>query len=140
MDIKLNYLHLCDAATIDSFGKLSILGIFTKIYLLKVPSKFLKFTVVGNISFDEITGEKYKFEIRIYDPNKVEVDVKQPIVMELSIPKDNKEKKRELNILLDLGNIEFKSFGYYKLVIFVNGTELGSRTFLVEERIVPKKT
>ena len=42
----INFLHLCDAATIDGSGKLNIIGIFNKIYLKEIPSKILKFAAV----------------------------------------------------------------------------------------------
>lgn len=138
-NIKLNFLHLCDAANVDSLGKINILGIFTKIFLPKVPSKFLKFTIVGNISFKQLSGSRLKIEIKIFDQKKHELEIAQTIVLNLLTPEREDQDSRDINIVLDLGNIEFKGFGKYNLVIFTNGKEIGNRSFLVEERKVDKK-
>lgn len=138
-NIKLNFLHLCDAASVDSLGKINILGIFTKIYLQKVPSKFLKFTIVGNISFQKLSESKLKIEIKIFDQNKIEVQIAPPIALEFKAPEKGKNNSGDINIVLDLGNIEFKSFGKYSLIVYANGKKKGNRSFLVEERVVEKK-
>jgi hypothetical protein len=134
--IKLNFLHLCDAASVDGLGKINILGIFTKIYLQKVPSKFLKFTIVGNISFQKLSEPKVKIEIKIFDQNKIEVQIAS---LEFKALGKGKNNSGDINIVLDLGNIEFKSFGKYSLIVYADGKELGNRPFLVEERVVEKK-
>ena len=116
-NIKLNYLHLCDAASVDALGKINILGIFTKLFLTTVPSKFLK-----------------KIEIKIFDPKKNEIEIKPAIVLTISIPDTNRGKEGDINIILDLGNIEFKVFGKHNLSVYVNGKVIDSKSFIVEER------
>jgi len=138
-NIKLNFLHLCDAASVDSLGKINILGIFTKVFLPKIPSKFLKFTIVGNISFQKLSESKLKIEIKIFDQNKIEVQIASPIALEFKAPEKGKNNSGDINIVLDLGNIEFKSFGKYSLIVYADGKELGNRSFLVEERLAEKK-
>ncbi len=138
-NIKLNFLHLCDAASVDNLGKINILGIFTKVFLPKVPSKFLKFTIVGNISFGKLSGTKLKIQIKIFDQKKDGVEIAPPIALDIMLPEKDKDKGGDVNIVLDLGNIEFKSFGKYNLVVYANYKELGNRSFLVEERVVEKK-
>lgn len=137
--IKLNFLHLCDAASIDILGKINILGIFTKIFLPKVPSKLLKFTVVGNVMFQKLSKSKHKIEVKILDLNKKEIEIKPPIVMEFTIPETAKENKGDINIILDLGNLEFTTFGEHKVVVYADGIKIGDKTLFVEERKEEKK-
>src|SRR3989338_3624407 len=133
-NIKLNYLHLFDAASVDALGKINILGIFTKLFLTTVPSKFLKFTAVGNISFKNVSESQIKIEIKIFDPKKNEIEIKPAIVLTISIPDTNRGKEGDINIILDLGNIEFKVFGKHNLSVYVNGKVIDSKSFIVEER------
>lgn len=137
--IKLNFLHLCDAASADNLGKINILGIFTKVFLPKIPSKLLKFTIVGNISAQRLSDSKLKIEIKIFDQKKDEVKIGSPIMLNIQVPEKDKEKSRDVNIVLNLGNTEFKSFGEYSLVVYANGKKIGNRSFLVEERGAEKK-
>jgi len=138
-NVKLNFLHLCDAANIDQLGKINILGIFTKIILLKIPSKLLKFTIVGNVVFQKLSNPKIKIEIKILGPNNQIVETKTPIVMEFVIPETTKEKKGDINIILDLVNLEFTNFGKHYVVVYTNEIEIGRKIFLVEERKEEKK-
>lgn len=136
----MNFLHLCDAASIDNFGKISILGIFTKMFLPKVPSKFLKFTVVGNLVFGKLPKTKLTIEIKILGPSKQEVKIKPPITLEFSIPESSKEKGGDVNLILDLGNLEFTNFGEHNLILYVDKAEIGRKNFLVDEQLEGSKS
>lgn len=131
---KLNFLHLADGATIDSLGKVSIFGIFGKIFLAKVPSKFLKFTLVGNISFAREAKSPIKVEIRVLDKKGKTLEIKPPIVLNFSIPEPKMKKGGDAGFIVDIGNLEFKSFGKYEVVVYADRNKVGSKSFTVEKR------
>lgn len=131
---KLNFLHLADGATIDNLGKLSILGIFGKIFLAKVPSKFLKFTVLGNISFTKGVKSPIKVEIKVFGPKRKALAIDPPIALEFSPPEPKIKTGGNIGFIIDVGNLEFKSFGKHEVVIYLNGKKIGSKGFSVEKR------
>ncbi|QQG40884.1 MAG: hypothetical protein HYV37_00995 [Candidatus Levyibacteriota bacterium] len=132
--LKLNFLHLCDAASVDNLGKISILGIFSRVFLPKVPSKFLKFTVVGNVSFIKTEKNPTKIQIKIFDANKKELQLASPLFVEFSMPANATKNEGDVNFIFDIGNLDFKTFGKYSLIIYVDGKDIESKSFIVEER------
>ena len=135
-DIKINYLHFCDAANVDSLGKVSILGIFGKIYLQSVPSKFPKFTIIFNIGFKNLDKTSNKIELKLFGPNKEELEIKPPIALDFMVNETDLKKEGDINLILEIVNLEFKSFGKHNVAIYLNGEEIGSKPLLVEERKV----
>jgi|SRR3989344_3800151 len=132
--IKVEYLHLCDAANVDNFGKINILGIFTKMYVSKVPNVSPKFTVVGNLIFDHVIKDRLKVEIKFYNPSKKEVELTKEIKTEIDLPEVTQKSVGNLNIILDILNLKLNEFGDYKVSLFVDNVEVDSITFNVEQR------
>ena len=134
--VTLNFLHFCDAANIDSLGKVSILGIFSKVFVNTVPSKFPRFSIVFNLGFKNLEQTKNTVEVKIFNPDKEEVSLQQPIVVEFMVKEEDIKKEGDMNLILEIANIEFKSLGKHTVRIHHNGDEIGSKYFLVEERKV----
>lgn len=132
---KLDYLLFADAASVDNFGKLNLLGIFQNISLPKVPGRILKFTLVCSISVKN-PDKSFKVEIKIKDEKENFVISKQPLVFNFNPQVDNKDNR--VNLIIELVGLEFKNFGDYEVEVYVNDEKIGSSYLKVQER--PKKT
>lgn len=135
-DIKINYLHFCDAANVDSLGKVSILGIFGRIFLQSVPGKFPKFTIIFNLGFKNLDKTNNKIELKLFGPNKEELEIKPSIALDFMVNEADLKKEGDINLILEIVNLEFKSFGKHNLTIYLNREEIGTKPLLVEERKV----
>ena len=135
-DIKINYLHFCDAANVDSLGKVSILGIFGRIFLQSVPGICPKFTIIFNRGFKNLDKTNNKIELKLFGPNKEELEIKPSIALDFMVNEADLKKEGDINLILEIVNLEFKSFGKHNLTIYLNGEEIGSKPLLVEERKV----
>lgn len=133
---KVNFIHLCDAATIDGSGKLNMLGIFSIIYLQEIPGKFPKFTAVVSIGIEGKEGSKNILDIKIVAPDNKDLTVNPPIKTEFTTPKIPFKKTPTLNLILDIGNLGFNTGGKHTLNVFLNGKNIGSKSFDVEKREV----
>jgi len=132
-DVKLNFIHLCDAASIDSSGKLSILGIFSKIFLARVPGKFPKFTIVCSLSFKNLKDKKGKIRLKIFNSKKEEVKINPPIEFEFNVANESIKEVTDLNLILDVMNIEFLAFGNHKVVVYLYDNMIDETLFNVEK-------
>jgi hypothetical protein len=133
-ETKLNFLHFCDAATVDSLGKINILGIFGKVFLSTVPGKLAKFAIVLNLTLNNLETLKNKIEVKLFDPSKEELEIKPPIILNFSINSVTDLKKtNEMNLVLDIVDLVFKHTGIHTLRIYLNGEEIGNKPLIVEE-------
>ncbi|MBL7159618.1 hypothetical protein ISS85_04020 [Candidatus Microgenomates bacterium] len=132
--LKLNYLHLADGASPDQLGKLSIYGIFERVILNKVPGKLLKFVAVGNLKFGKGIGEKINLKIKITDPSKQDLTMKEPITA--SFPVDAKKNKEggRIGFVIEIGNLEFKMTGEYQIVVYANKKKVGIKKLIVTKK------
>lgn len=135
--LKINFIHICDAASIDSTGKLSILSIFSNIFMSKLPGKFHRFTVVMNANLDDISNSKHILNLKLYNPQKEEIILANPINVEFDINKpDSSVNKPELSFILELTNLEFTMYGIHKVSILLDDKEIGEKQITISE--VPK--
>ena len=128
---KIDYLLLADAASVDSFGKLNVLGIFQNIFLSKVPGSIVKFVLICSISVLD-TNKAFKILIKIKDSRGKQVKTKSPLSFSLKPQERNKDNK--INLLIDFVNLEFKSYGKYEIEVLVDNNKIGSIFLQVEEK------
>lgn len=130
---KLDFLFLADAANVDRFGKLNVLGIFKTVNFNRIPGILIKFTIICTISL--LNPEKpFKVDIKIKDESGDLVTTKTPLSFPFKPQEGNKDNS--VNLLIDMINLKFDSFGKYEVEIFVNETKIGS-TFL---QVLEKKS
>lgn len=135
MKYNLNFVHFCDAASVDSLNRLSILGIFNRIFLPSTQNKFPKITIVMNITMDDVPKREHKIEIIMADPTNKLLDIKPPIKLNFQIPEgDKKSHKPEVNLIIELRNLEFKHLGKHLLKVLLDGKEIGNKELLLEEK------
>lgn len=137
-DFTPTFVHLCDAATIDSLGKLNILGIFNRIFLQELPRKFPKMTVVIDLALSKSVKKNHVLKLSIKGLNKEELKTSSPIEIKFDLPdKMPSAGTPHINIIVEIPNIEFTAYGEHNLVVFVDGENIGKREFIVEKP--PKK-
>lgn len=128
---KIEYLLLADAASVDSFGKLNVLGIFQNIYLNKIPGSILKFVLICSISTLNLS-KPFKINIKIKDKNNNYVDIKSSLNFSFKPQEGNKDNR--VNLIIELVNLQFNSFGKYEIEVFVDEKKLGSAFLEVIEK------
>lgn len=132
-DLKLEFLTLCDFAMTSSEGKLSVIGMFDRMFITQTPAKFLRFFIVAIIS------GKPDSEV------KITYSVQSPVKKETLNPKEVNVKigsGGRANLIVDVANFPLPEIGEYKLFILANGKSLGSNSFFVSKTSTPsnKKT
>jgi hypothetical protein len=132
-EASINFLHLCDAASIDSLGKISILGIFGKIFVPDLARTPVKFTIVFSLVMQDIDPARSMVQIKIFGPDDEELRTREPIAVDLQTERVILEKGRDVNLFLDISNFTFREFGDHVLRVYFNGKEIGDHTFIVQE-------
>lgn len=110
---------ICDYFTIDASKKITLVGIFSNINAIKLPSVLNRFYFV---SFLQVESDKDKFQ-----PTKIKIDlevrkpnnelVNKPFPgLELEIPSD----KAKPVVAIEINNFEYDQWGNYEFVLKVD--------------------
>lgn len=124
MTSKLNFLHMCDYASIDQSGKLSILGIFENIYSISdAPFTHPNFFVVANIYVHE--NGNHRVSVRVINETSSEL-IKSPdfnVVVS--------DGMKNVGILAQLNQVKFTGFGPHFSQVFLDNKKIGEVKFEV---------
>ena len=131
---KINWMYLCDYACKDVAGKTSIIGMFTDINVLQLPSKYQQlFTIM---ELDKVDSETFKLEVVISSPSEKEITKK--IVQEVK-QQGNAGKVVKMTMIYAFYGIDLTEAGEYHLLLFLDGNCIHSIPFRVHLLNIKKK-
>ena len=117
MQIKTNFIITCDQAFLTAASNnLNLIGIFSQINAQNFPAKHPRFALVANFDIDQL-GD-HTIETKILDPAG-----KQIAQAELPV----KINTSPFQIITNFENLTFPAHGTYKIVLSLNGENIGSR-------------
>lgn len=119
--LQLELLTLCDHALTSKEGKLSIIGIFDRMFVQKVPSSFSRFFIVA-----VLTGKpdnQHKILLSIKDPQGNEV---LPGTREIALKLGSQGRS---NIITDVVNLPLSVTGEYRVTLTEEKNKLGEKKF-----------
>ncbi|MGV8026237.1 MAG: hypothetical protein AB2L18_06760 [Anaerolineaceae bacterium] len=131
---KINWMYLCDYAYKDVAGKTSIIGMFTDINALQLPTKYQQlFTIM---ELDKVDSETFKLEVVISSPSEKEITKK--IVQEVK-QQGNAGKVVKMTMIYAFYGIDLTEAGEYHLLLFLDGNCIHSIPFRVHLIKINKK-
>lgn len=117
---KLNFIHICDYASMSQGNKVNILGIFKNISGMTFPITHPQLFVVSNFSVNE-PGE-YKQVLKLVDD--IDKDVIPPLEFPSNVSSLGKNKAADVGMIASLVGLKFPKPGTYDFVLKVNGSEI----------------
>lgn len=115
-------MTLCDFAQTSQEGKLSIIGIFDRIFANNVPARHSRFFIVSILKGESSSKAK------------VNLNIKTPTGKFL-LPTANLEitfgPNGKANFISDVSNIELPEIGEYQVVLLQDKTEVSSIPFFI---------
>lgn len=122
---------LADQAIVDRSGKLSLIGIFRNLGLRNIPSVFPKFTVA--IVMSQV-DKPIKVQVEVHDLKANRSVVKLPVARVAPPNQGN-----DVQLVLELSQVPFKTFGKHEVRIIVNGEVARFIPFSVQQAAVPSQ-
>lgn len=130
--MNVTFAAVSDAANlmVDS-GKLNLLGVFNHMWAASMPVVTQNFSFAIMINFQkEETGIPHKIKIELLSPIKEVIFGVE--IAEYVVQKPVVENAPAIgNVVLNLGNLEFKEFGEYKFEVHSDAALLHSHLFPV---------
>lgn len=122
MHYKLNFLHVCDYASIGDGGKLNILGTFENIFSGNTPVTHPQLYIVSNVSIKK-SGNYKQFVKIIRDRDNQEII--RPLEFALSINQLPPTGEAKFGVIGQINNIKFEEFGEYSVQVFIDEEKVG---------------
>lgn len=119
---KLEFLTVCDYAMTSQQGKLSIIGMFSRIFVSAVPAKYPRLFVVAIVAGQP--QAKLAVTFRLTSPTGQLVLPERQVELELGA-------HGRSNIITDVSNLTFGEAGTYKLAFNSGGKSLGETELYV---------
>lgn len=123
-NISITLLAACELAQVTQDGKLSLLGIFSRLVARKMPLRIPRFFMVGMLSGSPLAEHQVSFQI--LDPSSQ--DAIQEYQAKVRLGFDGRA-----NVLNELTNATLMSYGTYTVVINIDGQRKGSIEVTVAE-------
>jgi hypothetical protein len=121
---------ICDYASVDRDGKLSIMGIFREMYVNKMPAYIAHFYVAASIKGDP--EKSFDVNIEVTSPNGKLTIPKQEVTVQIGIG-------GMTNLVTDIINLPLEITGDYKITLKMNnGHVVGTRVFRVLDLQTPQ--
>jgi hypothetical protein len=125
-----------DYANVTGDGKLNVMGVFNDINAYNFPARHPSMHLVVKLAAElGEFGQRRNFTVKLLDEDGNQIfDLSGPF----DIPKIEKGRKPEVNIILDLKDIVFPKPGAYQFVVMVDKDHKGDLTLYVNKIDPPK--
>lgn len=116
--MKVKRLLVADYATVDQAGKLSVFGIFSRIYAHSFPARHRLMYLITTLDVElGESGDTRTLTIKFTDPDGQEVWV---YTQNFETPKPEEGRQPEVNILLELRDFLFPKAGGYDFNVYID--------------------
>jgi hypothetical protein len=120
--MQLDFAFLCDAAT-EHGGKLNALGLgIDRLNAGRLPAVHGRLMLVSRFSYGASDVGSRPFTIRITDADGREVG--RTVQGEMNLQLGEGTTTARANLLVDLVNLEFTTYGPHEVVVLINGDEM----------------
>ena len=109
---------VCDHALVGQDGKLSLLGIFRNISVSDLPAQHPRMFLVAILGLDQ---GQHAVVVRLLDP---EGGAAMPHAPEMTVHSSG--AGQDVNVVVELNNLSFASYGTYRFDLEVDGRTIGS--------------
>lgn len=117
MTPEIKIAALCDHAIVGQDGKLSMLGIFRNISVSQLPAQHPRMYVVAVLALDP---GQHDVVVRLVRPDGEAAMVEEPRIQVHSVP------GQDVNVIVELNNLGFSSFGLHRFDLDVDGSTVGT--------------
>ena len=117
MNAEIRLAVLCDHALVGQDGKLSVMGIFRNITVTDLPAHHPRMYLVAVLGLD---AGKHEVVVRLVRPDGGEGLGQAPKIAVTAVA------GQDVNVLVELNNVQFQSYGAHRFDLVVDGTAVGS--------------
>ena len=122
--MKVEIFNLCDFATVDASGKLTLVGVFDKIWAPSAPAAHGLFALAARIRFDKIEEGQKRIKISIVDSDGRPVVPSLEAQVFVQIPPE--EQSATTHFVSIVTQLLLTKFGEYAVDLAIDGRQEAS--------------
>jgi len=129
--VKVEILNICDFASVDASGKLTIVGVFNGIWAKERPVVYGLCALVIRIRFDKLEEGLKKIKIAFVDADGKPV---MPVIeTQIQIRFVPWEPTTSAQLVTLISQLRFPNFGEYSIDLAIDGRQEASTPFYVHQ-------
>lgn len=127
---------VADYANITREGKLNVMGIFNDIHSFNFPARHSSMHLVCKLGAElGEYGQTREFAVKLLDDDGNQI---MDVSGQFQVPKGERGRKPEVNIILELKDVVFPKPGSYQFVILVDKDHKGELSLYVNQLEQPR--
>jgi len=129
--MQIEIFALCDAAIAD-LGKLSMLGAFDTIGVIKTPAVHPQCTIALRVRFEKIERGEHKVAVHFVDIDGRNVIPPAQGAITINFPEE--QSSGSANLILNIQGLKLERIGEYSIDLAIDGQQKASLPLFVKER------
>jgi len=129
--MQIEIFALCDAAIAD-MGKLSMLGVFDTIWVIKTPALHPQCTIALRARFERSERLEHKVAVHFVDVDGKNVIPPAQGAITINFP--DEQGSSSTNLILNIQGLKLERIGEYSIDLVIDGQQKASLPLFVKER------
>jgi hypothetical protein len=130
--MNIEVFSLCDAATVDTAGKLNVLGAFDTIWSGNMPAVYPQCAIALRIRFEGIERGEHRVTVNFVDEDGKHIIPSAKGAVNINFP--DEQRSGSANLVLNLQMLKLEKYGEYSIDLTVDGRSEGSLPLFVREK------
>ncbi len=130
--MNIEVFSLCDAATVDVAGKLSVLGAFDTIWMANMPAVYPQCSIALRIRFQNMERGEHRVSVNFVDLDGKHLIPTADGKININFPDD--QRSGSANLVLNLQMLKLDNYGEYSIDLAVDGRNEASLPLFIREK------
>jgi hypothetical protein len=130
--MQVEVFSLCDAATVDSVGKLNVLGAFDTIWAAKLPTFYPQCAIALRLRFEGLERGEHQVAVSFVDMDGKHIIPSANGAISINFPDD--QRSGSANLVLNLQMLGLPQYGEYSIDVTVDATPMANLPLFIKQR------
>ena len=131
--MRVEIFSLCDAATVDTSGKLNLLGAFDTVWVTSMPTIYPQCAIALRIRFENIESGEHRININFVDADGRHILPALNSMVNINFSEG--QRSGSSNSVLNIQGLRLERYGEYSIDLAIDGREEASLPFFVKPRL-----
>jgi hypothetical protein len=134
--MKVEIFNVCDFATVDMSGKLTMVGVFDRIHAVSAPMAYGTFSLAIRLRFENIEEGQKRIKLSFVDSDGQQIV--PSLEANILVQTPPQESSSTIHFVTTVMQLIFPKFGEYAVHLAIDGRQEGSTPVFVRQ-VIPNQ-